>query len=1039
MTPRVFNIPASAPFLPTLIEALHDGKLGFDFADDPLALSSATLYLPTRRACRLMREAFVERLRGDGAILPRIVAIGDIDEDEIAFAESAGGGIAADALALPPALGGLERKLLLTRLVMAWSKTPEVRGATGTPLVAQTPAAASALADDLARLMDDMTTRNVPWARLDELVPDEFDTFWQLTLRFLQIARERWPEVLREAQAIEPTARRDALIKAETARLARKTDGPVIVAGSTGSIPATANLIAAIARLPHGAVVLPGLDTDLDEDSWRLIAGDESKGAAAAPGHPQFAMQALLARIGVKRDAVVALAPARGRERLISEALRPADATEKWRANAADAGFTAHMSAALHNVSLIEAANPEEETLAIAVALREAVQENKTAALVTSDRALARRVAAALGRWDITAEDSGGEALADTSAGVFARLAALVALHGAAPVDLLALLKHPLLRLDFERRERAIATLERAILRGPRPRPGTGGLAGALESFRYQLGKFHRSEASELHPSDHRTALTDDALAEATQLVALLATALEPLEAIDDARYPLAEFARRHSAVLAALSKHHDAEAAFLGPEGTKLADAFDEAAASSAAAQLQLVKSEYVELFKAMLMGKFVRQATGTGAQVRILGLLEARLTESDRVVLGGLVEGKWPPETNSDAWLSRRMRLALGLDLPERRIGLSAHDFAQLVNAREVVLSRAAKIGGAPAMPSRFIQRLAALTGERWNEVVTRGNRYLSWARQLDRPERIAAAAQPAPKPPRAARPKSLSVTEVEDWLRDPYTIYAKHVLRLRPLDPVDTEPGAAERGSIIHAAIAEFTQTYVKELPADSVGALIALGEPRFAALEDFPEARAFWWPRFVRIAHWFVRWETQRRGAITSLAAETRGKIPIALHDGTFTLRGIADRIELCRDGRYVILDYKTGAARTEKQVRTGLAPQLTLEAAMLRGGGFGGIAAGGSVAELLYVQLRGGDPAGEVKPIQFKDGTTPDNQADRALAKLTELARHFDDDNTPYRSLVHPMWRTHYGDYDHLARVKEWSSSGGVTDDFVGGE
>src|SRR5499427_973297 len=415
MTQRVFNIPASAPFLPTLIEALHDGKLGFNFAGDPLALSSATLYLPTRRACRLMREAFLDQLRGDGVILPRIVAIGDIDEDEIAFAESAAVGIGAAALALPRALGGLERKLMLTRLVMAWSQSPEVHGAAGTPLVAQTPAAASALADDLARLMDDMTTRNVPWQRLDELVPDEFDTFWQLTLRFLQIARERWPEVLREAQAMEPMARRDALLKAETARLARKSDGPVIVAGSTGSIPATADLIAAIARLPHGAVVLPGLDTDLDEDSWRLIAGDDSKGRAPAPGHPQFAMQALLARMGIKRDAVVALAPAGGRERLISEALRPADATEKWRADVADAGFTAHMTAALQNVSMIEAANPEEESLAIAVALRETVQEQKSAALVTPDRGLARRVAAALGRWDITAEDSGGEALADTS------------------------------------------------------------------------------------------------------------------------------------------------------------------------------------------------------------------------------------------------------------------------------------------------------------------------------------------------------------------------------------------------------------------------------------------------------------------------------------------------------------------------------------------------------------------------------------------------------------------------------------------------
>ncbi|HEY4736348.1 MAG TPA: double-strand break repair protein AddB, partial [Xanthobacteraceae bacterium] len=481
MTQRVFNIPASAPFLPTLIEALHGGKLGFDFADDPLTLSSATLYLPTRRACRLLREAFLDRLRGDGAILPRIIAIGDIDEDEIAFAESAAGGIAADALALPRALGGLERKLLLTRLVMAWSQSPEVRDAGGTPLVAQTPAAASALADDLARLMDDMTTRNVPWERLDELAPGEFDTFWQLTLRFLQIARKSWPEVLREAQAMEPMARREALIKAETVQLARKSDAPVIVAGSTGSIPATADLIAAIARLPHGAVVLPGLDTDLDEDSWRLIAGDESKGVAPALGHPQFAMQALLARMDVKRDTVVALAPARGRERLISEALRPADATEKWRANAADAGFTAQMMAALQNVSMIEAVNPEEEGLAIAVALREAVQEHKTAALVTSDRGLARRVAAALGRWNIAAEDSRGEALPDTSAGVFARLAARAALHGAAPVDSLALLKHPLLRLDFERRERTITVLERAILRGPRPRPGTRGLAGALE------------------------------------------------------------------------------------------------------------------------------------------------------------------------------------------------------------------------------------------------------------------------------------------------------------------------------------------------------------------------------------------------------------------------------------------------------------------------------------------------------------------------------------------------------------------------------
>src|SRR5271163_2840645 len=274
MNPCVFTIPASAPFLPTLIKALHRGELGFELGRDPLALAAATIYLPTRRACRLLRDAFLGAPGGDAAILPRIVAIGDIDEDEIAFAEAAAGDIAAEALALPEALGGLERRLLLTRLITQWATSPELHGASGAPLIAQTPAAACALADDLARLIDDMTTRGVAWDRLDDLVPDQFDAYWQLTLKFLQIARERWPEVLKECECIEAVERRDRLIKAETARLARKTDAPVIVAGSTGSIPSTAELIATIARLPHGAVVLPGLDTDLDEASWRLIGGD---------------------------------------------------------------------------------------------------------------------------------------------------------------------------------------------------------------------------------------------------------------------------------------------------------------------------------------------------------------------------------------------------------------------------------------------------------------------------------------------------------------------------------------------------------------------------------------------------------------------------------------------------------------------------------------------------------------------------------------------------------------------------------------------
>ncbi len=1039
MTSRVFTIPASAPFLPTLIEALVGGKLGVRVADDPLTLAATTLYLPTRRACRLMRDAFLDVLKTDAAILPRIVALGDIDEDEIAFAEAATGDLAAAALALPPALGGLERRLLLTELVAKWANAPGLHGASGSPLVAQTPAAACALADDLARLIDDMTTRGVSWDRLDDLVPDMFDQYWQMTLKFLQIAREAWPRVLAERDCIEPAKRRDVLIKAEAARLARKTDGPVIAAGSTGSIPATAELIATIARLRHGAVVLPGLDTDLDEESWRLIAGDEGKGVAPAPGHPQFALQALLARIGIDRRAVVKLADTTGREQLLSEALRPAATTDLWQQHATDPAFAPRADAAMEKISVIEAANAEEESLAIAVALREAVHQGKTAALVTPDRALGRRVKAALARWNIVAEDSGGVALAETPAGIFARLAAETALGKLAPVTLLALLKHPLLRLGAQHRERAVTTLERAVLRGPRPRAGSDGLAHALRTFRAQLERHRAGQESDLHRSDPRIGLHDSELAEATEFVLALARALAPLESVAEQPHRLSEVAARHHQVLAVLSRQSGEEAAFAGPDGSKLADAFDELATSKAASALLVDTSDYVELFAAALADRVVRPPPRAGARVRILGTIEARLTNSDRVVLGGLIEGTWPPESRADAWLSRPMRLDLGLDLPERRVGLTAHDFTQLLGANEVVLSHAAKLAGTPTVPSRFIQRLAAVAGkERWKAALDRGESYLSWARALDRPAQVAAAPQPAPKPPREARPKRLSVTDIEDWLRDPYTIYAKYILRLAPLDAVDLPPGAAERGTIIHAAICDFTERFKDGLSSDPARDLIELGKPHFATLEDFPEASAFWWPRFKRIADWFAGWEAQRRPDIAALFAELRGQIEIPLPAGAFTLGGIADRIERHADGGYVILDYKTGSARTEKQVRTGLAPQLTLEAAILRGGGFSDIARGSSVAQIGYVLLKGGPRPGEPKLINFTEGTA-DSQAQRALEKLTVLAGRFANESEPYRSLVHPMWTTHYGDYDHLARVKEWSATGGEIDDIWGGE
>ena len=482
--------------------------------------------------------------------------------------------------------------------------------------------------------------------------------------------------------------------------------------------------------------------------------------------------------------------------------------------------------------------------------------------------------------------------------------------------------------------------------------------------------------------------------------------------------------------MIAALSTDDKGDiAAFSGQDGAALARAFEEIIDSPAAANLAVAPADYAELFHAAIGDRVVRRPENRDVRAHIYGLLEARLQSVDRVVLGGLNEGTWPPETRSDPWLSRPMRRALGLDPPERRTGLSAHDFAQALGAPEVILVARGESGRRPTVTSRFVQRIAALAGERWKAAVARGDVYLKFARALDAPVEVKHVERPAPKPPRAARPSKLSVTAIEDWLRDPYTIYARYVLRLAPLDAVDTSPGARDRGTVIHNAIGDYTKDFAGGLPADPLEALRKLGEKHFAPLNDYPEARAFWWPRFERIARWFADWDKDRRAGLTTLHAEIRGELSFPVGARQFTLSGIADRIERRCDGTYAIIDYKTGQARTEKQVRTGLAPQLTLEAAILRAGGFKPIASG-SVSEIAYVTLKGGEPAGKPVPIKFKEGT-PDSQADRALDKLKGLAATFEDESTPYLSLVHPMWKTHYGDYDHLARVKEWSLTGGA--------
>jgi ATP-dependent helicase/nuclease subunit B len=433
-----------------------------------------------------------------------------------------------------------------------------------------------------------------------------------------------------------------------------------------------------------------------------------------------------------------------------------------------------------------------------------------------------------------------------------------------------------------------------------------------------------------------------------------------------------------------------------------------------------------YAPLLEALMSAQTVRPRYGRHPRLAIWGPLEARLQSVDLLVLGGLNEGTWPAETPADPWLSRPMRRVLGMAAPERRIGLSAHDFAQALGAREVMLTRSLRVEGTPTVPSRWLLRLdgllrtLGLDPERLHD-----DRWLDWQMKLDQPARVAPIEPPEPRPPVAKRPRRLSVTEIENWRRDPYAIYAKFILRLRALDPIDAEPGAADRGIQIHRALERFVTEFPGQLPADAHVRLLDMGRQAFGELLDHPAVRTFWWPRFERIAAWYLEQESERRATIAALHGEVKGSLSVAGVAKPFQLTAKADRIERGADGSLDIIDYKTGALPKAGDINLGMSPQLPLEAAIAAFGGFDGVPKG-PVGGLAFWKLGGGDPPGLIVPIKGD----PMELARQALEGLQRLVHEFDRQETPYRAMPDPAFAPRYSDYGHLARIKEWSAGAG---------
>jgi ATP-dependent helicase/nuclease subunit B len=981
--PRVFTIPAGMPF----VDALAAGIAGRS-GPEPEDLADSRVLLPTRRACRALGEAFLRRGGGRPLLLPRMTPLGDLDEDELALE----GWSDTGALDLPPALDGLRRQMLLTRLVMAFEKRP------GIP-----PEQAARLAAELARLLDQVRTERLDFARLPDLVPElhRESEHWRVVLDFLCILTERWPTVLEGEGAIDPADRRNRLLEAQAALWRARPPGhPVIAAGSTGTLPATADLLAVVASLPQGALVLPGLDREMDEESWRALE----------PTHPQYGMARLLARLEVdRRDVPDWPAPGLGatppaRVRLVAEALRTPETTHRW------AEAPPPPPEALEGLGRVDCPTPREEAAAIALMLREVLETpGRRAALVTPDRGLARRVAAELERWGVEVDDSAGTPLSHTPPGAFLHLAAGFALAEAAPVSLLALLKHPLAGggLDPVQLRGLARRLEVLALRGPRPAPGLAGLHRALHEAAGQRKQISMD-------------LED-------WLRGLEALARPLFHAVARKRILLTQVLEAHVAFaegLAATATEAGARRLWSGEAGeaaaTFVADLRD------AARDFPAIRgADYPGLLMALMEGRVVRPAHGRHPRLAIWGLLEARLQQADRLVLGSLNEGSWPPEVRPGPWMSRPMQKEFGLPLPERRVGLAAHDFAQAISAPEVILTRSLRVDGQPTLPSRWLARLDNLLEGR-GLAIPSAARWLHWAEDLDRPAAVRPRAPPRPAPPVEARPNRLSVTRVETWIRDPYALYADKILGLEPLDPLEADPGAAERGTAVHAALEAFLKEFPDHLPPDAEERLIDMGREAFGATLAWPAVRAFWWPRFRRIARWFVAREKARRAeGIRPLAVEARAEYAVPVAGIPFTLHGRADRIDLLPDGGLALVDYKTGVPPSWKEVRAGLAPQLPLEGAMAAAGAFEAVRAG-RVEALTYYRLSGGREPG--KETTMPEGDAPE-VCRQALDGLARRVAAFRNPATPYLSRLRPKFANRPGDYDHLARVAEWSAGG----------
>lgn len=960
---------------------------------------------------------------GKAALLPKVKPLGEFDDDLDIFS-----GLGADELNIPTAISPMERQIILGRLILEWTKHLQrnAQKQFGEEDIAIPVSTADAfwLATDLGNLIDQFQSQNRSIKAAADAVestkPDVSD-WWNVTMSFLQVVESEWPALLASRNAIDPSDRRNRLLLTEAKRLREsQPEEPYLVAGSTGSIAATAELMSAIARLPNGAVILPGYDQGLSSGVRSHLRIDNP-----APGdisHPQYGLEKLLQRIGADASIVERLGP-QARSELnarglwVGGAMSVADETAQWsrlRQQLPDTAFK--------NVVMLSAPNEARLADAIAISIREKIKDPlKRAALVTPDRGLARRVIMALAAHGIQADDSAGTPFANTQPGRLVTALLDLVFRSDDPATALGLLKHQYVVLGLSRadHQHSVTRFEHIVMRGGlgRFKPGY-----CTEFVITQLSMVAEDDrrSSDLSPKDIETITAfaqrfDNALSPLTSLLSKQSVNVQAcLEATITA---LEALCRNDEGSLGSL---YDAEA------GSSLSSFL--VGLASIDEEVTFPPDQWPEIIGSLSAGSMVREVSDCHPRVFIWGALEARLQYVDHIILGGLNEGIWPQVPETDAFITRTQMAAIGMEPPERRVGLSAHDFQMAMGQPSVVLARSKRVEGTPTVASRWWQRLEAFAGpDASAEMNRRGARLLDMATDYSAASQTTPIGRPYPKPPAEVRPKALSVTNIEKLIADPYAIYAQKVLGLKKVEPLVRDPDARDRGTLFHEIMERSVTECIDFSQEDANRDLKHVAEDCFKDANLPEEIRAMWWPRFEALIPEIINWERGRNKAVKQRHAEITAS-STALEQTGVSIHGRADRVDERDDGSLDLIDFKSSNVPSKPDLEKLKSVQLSLEAALAARGAFRDLGKR-NVTDIAYVKM---GPRGkfEVKPaISLADEKHAD-LAEKAWGKAVQLADAYNCENTGYRSKARASASKYEGDYDHLARVSEWGSGGG---------